>query len=176
MGAKLATRASQVVERIIDFLAYLAGGALAFMALSVCVEVMVRALLGFSLLGVIEVNECLLVYIVFLPAAWVLKRNQHVRMEILLDRLSSRSLALVNCITSALSSVVCLVIAWYSASATWFAIQRGINRMTAVEIPLSLFFAPIIIGCLLLLIQFLKETHASLISWRDSESRRLSRK
>jgi len=113
-----------------------------------------------------EVCGYALLYITFLGAAWVLKRDGHVRMDLVLTRLSPRAQALVNTFTSVLGAMICCVITWYGAQSTWDYFQLDYSILSLLKPPQAPIMAVIPIGSLLLFLQFLRRTYGSLRDWR----------
>ena len=136
--------------------------------LAVGAEVVMRYFFNRPLLWVVEVTGLTLLYITFLVAAWVLRREQHVKMDMVLSRLSPRTQAILNIITSTLSAVIFLAITWYGAWATWEHFKAGYYTSTTMEIPYVYVLIIIPIGSLLLFIQFLRRIHGHIRSFRAS--------
>ena len=166
---KLYRIAIATFERTLSFLAILAALLLIFMTLGISTEVTIR-MLGGSIKWMMEVVESSLLFITFIGAAWVLKSEGHVIMDVLLTRLKPRTRGLLNTITSIMCAIVCIVVTWYGIEATLISIQRGSVLGTVLEPPLSIFLAVIPFGCLLLFIQFLRRTYSFLEKWRVSRN------
>ena len=152
-------------DRIIDYLAYIAGGIIIFVALSVFLNVMSRQLLRVSVLGVIEIGEYSLCYITFLATAWLLKKEGHVRMDLVVNRLNPRTQAWVNMFMSVIGAGLCLTLTWYGVIVTLDAWQRNVFlSSTVLQAPLALLLFIIPVGCFLLFIQFLRRAYGSIAS------------
>ena len=106
----LLTKVANIFDRTIQVATLLAGILLIFLMLSVSADVVLRYFLGRPIGWVKEVAEYILLYIPFLVAAWVLRREGHVKMDMVLTRLNPRTQALVNIVTSSLGAVTFLVI------------------------------------------------------------------
>ena len=160
------TKASAIFDRGIIVLAVIAVLLLAFIMLSVSAEVVTRYFVGRQMLWVIEVTEYCLVWIAFLGAACVLKREAHVVMDIVLIRLEPRTQALVNAITSIIGVVICLVVTWYGVEVTLDFYRRGHFLPSVLEPPSFVLYAIIPVGSLLLAIQFVRRTYGYIQGWR----------
>lgn len=155
-----------IFDRVIGALFYLACILLAFSMLSVNVEIFYRFFVGKAQLWVVEVSEYILLIMTFLGAAWVLKKDGHVRMDVLVNRLEPRAQLTLNIITSAVGAIFCLVIVWYGTDVTWDNYQRGTTFYKAVGFPKAPIMAAIPIGSFLLFIQFLRRTRGYLMKWK----------
>ena len=148
-----------VFDKVTDIMAYIAGVFVVIIMFGITAEVASRRLLLYSIVGVHEISEYLLVYITFLGTTWLLKREGHVKMDFVINNLRINSQALINFITSTICSVLCLTIALYSALTTIDVWQRGLYSTTVLECPIAPLVAPIPIGFLLLFIQFTRRAH-----------------
>ena len=102
------------VDGIIDGMAAVAGLLLVFMMFSICYEVVLRYFLFSPLTWVTEISEYILLYATFLGAPWVLKKDAHVKVDIVLARLGIKTQRIVNMVTSLIGIGVCLVLVWLS--------------------------------------------------------------
>ncbi len=163
---RLLRKASALFDSTLGVFAFFAAILLAFIMLSVSAEVVARYFLGHPLIWVIEVTEFALVWITFLGAAWVLKREAHVVMDIVLTRLEPGTQALVNIITSVIGVAICLVLTGYGAFVTWDLYQREQFIPTILRPPSHILFAIIPIGSFMLFIQFLRRTYGYILGRR----------
>jgi len=149
----------------------LAGILLIFITLIIGVSIASRYFLNRPMGWVTEISEYSLLYITFLVAAWVLKKEGHVKMDIVLTRLKPRTQSVTNVITSAISAVVCFILTWYGVRVTWELFQTGYPTPTILELPKFIIIAAIFIGSFLLFIQFLRRTCSYLGNWRASRDK-----
>jgi len=158
----LLTRAGAIFDRFIGFLVFLACVLLVGATLIVGLGVILRYFSGSPIVWSVEITEYSLLYICFLGAAWLLKEEGHIRVDVALNLLNPRNQALVNILTSILGAMVCLVITWYGAEITWDHFVRGVPSMELLHIPRFLILMVIPIGSFLLFIQFLRRTYGYL--------------
>ncbi len=163
---KLQKKVINIFDYGTDFLALLAAVLLIFITLSITTGVVTRYLLNAPIIWILEISEYSLLFITFLGAAWVLRREQHVKMDMVLNRLGPRSQALLNSITSMLSAFVCLVVVWYSIQATWNYFELGYYTPTILRVPQGPIVIIIPIGTFMLSIQFLRRTYGYWRRWR----------
>jgi C4-dicarboxylate transporter DctQ subunit len=154
----------RIYDYIITIAAVLAGILVIFLMVSVGLEVALRYFVGHPTSWVVEIAGYCLLYIPFLVAAWVLKKEGHVRMDLLVDKLGLRTQSLLNAITSIVGAVICLFLTVFGAKATVYFI--GYQTPTILMLPKSAIISIISVGSFLLFIQFLRRTHAYLKRWR----------
>ncbi|MDP6179526.1 MAG: TRAP transporter small permease, partial [Desulfatiglandales bacterium] len=82
-----------ILDKIIKFFSFLAGVILAFILLSVCLEVLMRYFLNRPLQWVVELTEYALLFITFLGTAWLLKREGHIKVDVFLTLFSPKAQA-----------------------------------------------------------------------------------
>ena len=168
VGMKLVRGVTAIFDYIVSLCGTLVVVLLIFMMLAVSTEVVMRYFLNRPPIWVIEVTEYALLYITFLGAAWLLKREGHVKMDLVLNRLNPRTQTLVNIVTSVFGAIICLVLTWYGVKVTWDHFQLGSFLSTILRPPSFLIVAIIPVGSFLLFIQFLRRTYQYLGMWRAS--------
>jgi C4-dicarboxylate transporter DctQ subunit len=168
---KLITKAGIIFDRIIDLTMILAAVLLFFVTFSVGAEVFLRYFLGRPTIWVTEVAEYTLLYITFLAVAWVLRREGHVKMDLVLNRFSPKTQSMVNAITSLAGTLVCFILTWFGAKTTWYFFQGGYPTPTPLRVPKFIIVAIIFFGSFLLFIQFLRRTYGYVESWRVPEKK-----
>lgn len=143
-------------DHVVNGMIFLAGLILVFIMLSVCLEVILRYFLNRPQVWVTEVTEVLLLYITFLGTTWLLRQEGHVKVDILLNRLKPRILALLGIFSSAIGILVSITLTVSGFKLTWDYVQRGIYTPTAMEIPVWIIIVIIPVGSLMLLVQFIR--------------------
>lgn len=160
---KMLTKAGVAFDYLLDLLAYLAQALLTFVVLAVSVEIIARYILNYSIKGVVEITEYSLLAITFIGAAWLLKREGHVKVDLILSRVTPRAQTTFNTTTSIIGAIICLIIAWYGGYSTWHHFQLNIHTETILRLPKAPLIAIIPLGSLLLFIQFLRRTYKYLV-------------
>lgn len=149
---------TKVTDRTLGVTALLAIVILVFVTLSVTYEVVMRYFLDRPTLWVFEITQICLLYFTFLGAAWVLKKEGHVKIDLVLNSLKPRAQTWVNIITSGLATIAWLIVAWYGGWVTWQHFQLGLAKDTLMDIPDAPILAIIPVGSLLLFVQCLRRT------------------
>jgi len=164
----------KLMPRILDFIedlfAFLAISILLFISASVCLEVVMRYGFNDPLIWVVEISESALLYITFLGAAWVLRNNGHVRIDILVDRVSSRLKYKLGFITSTIGLTVSIIFTIWGGITTWDHFLRGLYKPTVLEIPSWLLLIVIPLGSLLVATRFFRQ---ALSYWQKNSSKNL---
>ncbi len=163
---KILAKINTIFDHTLTLLSVLACVLIIFVIVSVDLEVFMRYFLRQPLKWVVEISGYSLLYITFLVAACVLKREGHVKMDLVINRLEPRTHLLLNIITSITSAIVCLVIAWYGVKVTWEHFQIGFYLSTPLKPPSFLIVIIVPVGSFLLFIQFLRRTYGYMGSWR----------
>ncbi|MDB4444544.1 TRAP transporter small permease [bacterium] len=139
-----------------------------FVLISVCLAVFMRYFLRNPMGWVVQTSQYSLVFVTFLGAAWALKRERHVTMDLITNMLSPGKKAMLGLITSTIGTIICLVITFYSTLVTLDHFRRNIHDMQVLEVPLGPMFAVITLGSFMLFVQFLRRGYGYLEQWRAS--------
>ena len=148
-----------VFDRILGCMALIAAILLTFTMLSVTTDVVMRYVLDRPMLWVVEITEYILLWIPFMGAAWLLKHDGHVKVDILLSRLNPRVQTRLSTITSLLGMMICLVLVWYGIKVTWNYFIEGRYVYSPLSIPTAYVMGIVPLGSFVLLIQFIRRTY-----------------
>jgi TRAP-type C4-dicarboxylate transport system permease small subunit len=129
-------------------------------------DITLRYLFNKPLGWVKEVSEYSLVGLGFLAAAWILKDDAHVKMDLILTKVGPRTQTMMNLITSAISTIVVIIITWFSIRVTLDFYQTKIVTPSVLEPPKWILMTPVIIGSFLLAMQFVRRTYAYVDKWK----------
>ena len=171
MGLHISKKLSVIYNGIVSMGALLAGILLIFLMISVTVDVILRYFFGSPTSWVVETAGYSLLYIPFLVAAWVQKREDHVTMDLILHSLSPKTQSLVNTITAFISAVICFLLTWHGIRMTLYFFKLGYKTPTVLMVPKSMIIAIIFIGSFFLCIQFLIRAYSQLVTWRQLRQR-----
>jgi len=156
------------IDGIINGMAVIAGLLLMFMMFSICYEVVLRYFLFSPLTWVTEISEYILLYATFLGAPWVLKKDAHVKVDIVIARLGFKARKIVNLATSLISIAVCLVLVWFGTQMSVDLFQRGIPVIKSLSVPKFLLVGIIPLGGVFLAIQFIRRIYESSLDLKNS--------
>ena len=134
----------------------LSGCTLIIIMFMVTVKVFFRYVLHEGLIGIDLLSGTLLVYMTFLGAAWILQREEHVILDLLLSRVKPALCRWMNFTSSLLGAAVCLVITVFGILESVSSFQRGILIPAEIEIPRVVNLGVIPIGCFFLCCQFVR--------------------
>ncbi|MFC1980505.1 TRAP transporter small permease [Chloroflexota bacterium] len=167
LSLSLRMKVISVFDHTIDSLALFAAVLMVFIMLAVVADVVTRYALGKPIFWVVEICEYSLLWITFLATASLLKREEHVKMDLVLNRLNPGTQARMNVITSIIGAIACLIVTWYSAMLTSDMFQMGYFVASLnLRPPKGPILAIIPIGSFLLFVQFMRRTYGFLRSFR----------
>lgn len=165
MPTNFFTRIGKIFDRINIIMVIICAILLVVLTLIVGADITLRYLFYKPLGWVKEASEYILVGLGFLAAAWILQDESHVKMDLVLTRVSPRVQTMMNIITSVISSIVVLIITWFSLRVTIEFYQTKIVTPTVLEPPKWVLMIPLIVGCFLLAIQFIRRTYGFIDRW-----------
>ena len=152
-------RVNTIFDRILSIGIICACVFIVLMMLSVNFEVVMRYFFRMPQLWVTQGSEIGLLYVTFFGAAWVLHKEGHVSMDLVLNRLKPRVRAILNSVTSLLAAVVVFPLIWYGFIVTWDHYQRGLYYETNLPIPNVIILWVIPVGSIVIFAQLLRRTY-----------------
>lgn len=153
--------AEAVLTRLINLLAVVACLLLVAVMLATILKVALRGLFGIGVIGVDQLSGNALVYLTFLGAAWVLRREEHVTMDVVLAGVQDRMRRRLTVLNSLIGAAVCFALAYFSYHAIDVSIARQVVVVTELEMPRAIGLAPIPVGAFLLGLEFLRRALAA---------------
>lgn len=141
-------------NRLLAAFAAVAGIMLTATAVLIATGIVTRYLFNYPLGWASEVGGYALLYAAFLSAPWILAKEGHVSVDLVLEAMSGRRAALLNAVTSLLGVFVFAYVAYLGAGSTWQAYVRGYPMPTVLAYPRYLLLAVIPLGSGLLALEF----------------------
>ena len=152
---------ARVFDRVLDLSAGLAAALLLAVMLATTIKVIFRYVLHEGLIGIDQISGTLLLYITFLGAAWVLRREEHVTIDLLVARRSPKVRRRLCVISSIIGALICLVLTVFGTLEVISSWQKGIRIPAELEIPRAINLAVIPLGSLLLCLQFVRRARSA---------------
>lgn len=87
-------------------------------------------------------------------------------MDLVLNAVSPRAECMMNMITSIISTIVCLLLTWFSFKVTLNLYQTGYLMPTIYQPPKFILVAGIFVGLLLFSIQLIARTYTFMGKWK----------
>ena len=162
---KILERAGKAFDRILDILTVCASVLVFFIMFIICYDVILRYFFNAPTTWVVEISSIILLFVPFLVGGWVLRREGHVKMDLVLEHLSKKNQTIINTITSIVAAVVCLILAYYGTKLTWDFYKTNYLTNTFLRLPQSPILSIIPFGFLLLFIQSLRRARNSFGDW-----------
>jgi TRAP-type C4-dicarboxylate transport system permease small subunit len=159
---KLFAKAGHVFDLVLNLFAIVAGIIVSFITISVCVGILSRYFLNRPIAWVVEISEYSLLYITFLVAAWVLRHERHVSVDLVYNQLSSKGRSIANIFTSIVAGIVFLIITLYGIKVTKHQFDTKYFTPTILEAPKFVITLIIPVGTSFLLIQIMRRIYRHL--------------
>jgi len=163
-----AAKAISLFDRVIEYFAYVAGVLVVFVMLSISAEVVSRYLFGRSIVWSLQFCEYSLLYITFFGGAWLLKKEGHPSLDILLNYMKPKTRDAMNMIMSLVGGVICFLVACSSMVVTYQLFLTGARDPAIIEVPKGPLVAIIPIGSFLISIQFFRRAHGYLRALKET--------
>lgn len=161
----------RVMDKILTVLGVIPALLLLFIVLSTSFNIFSR-FLGFGgLVWGVQFTEYSLLWMTLLGAAWVLRRERHVTVDLITGLLKERAKRYLNLAHSIMGCAVCGVLCWFGAVVTWGQFQRGVVDIQVVDIPKHLLLMVIPLGFFFLLLEFAYKFVTTLKEIRQSKTK-----
>jgi TRAP-type C4-dicarboxylate transport system permease small subunit len=145
---------------ILQAFAWVAAVVLGAMALAVTFDVVARNL-GWGNTGwVVELTEYSLPVATLLVAPWLLHRNEHVRLDVVLTLIPKRIALLLERSADVLGILICAVFVWFSVILIFDSARLGSMVVKTLSIPEWWQYALIPVSFFLLAVEFARRLRA----------------
>lgn len=142
------------IEFLSDLSGYAAGLAILLATLAIVEQVVVRYILKFPTIWQVEFSVYLLMAATFVGAAYGLKENSHINIELLTTHLPPGVKRWLDLATSAVALLFCAYLTWKGAIMWWEAFEGGWRTSSLWSIPLIYPYAIIPVGMALTSLQY----------------------
>ncbi|MBN1545584.1 MAG: TRAP transporter small permease [Syntrophaceae bacterium] len=159
----------RILDRIMDFMAFLAALLMVGLAALVTYSIASRYVSLPYPTWVVQFSEYALLWLTFLGAAWLLRLEKHVSVDLLTARLGPKGQRVQKILHSLLGTMVCGVIFWNSFLLVWDQFRRGVLDIKVVDMPKYAILVIIPIGFIFLFLQFFRQF---LVAIRSGSERR----
>jgi TRAP-type transport system small permease protein len=164
------TALSEAFGRVFDVLASLASAILLAMVGVVTADILLRDFFGSGIPWANEVSEYALYVITVLTAPWLLRRGQHVRIDIILTMVPPQIAWLMEALGDVFGFAVCLVLVRYGLSMSYDSWITGSTTIKNLIFP-EWWLLTLLPACFILLaIEFIFRFHRLLVGERTRRS------
>lgn len=155
-------RALAILVRMVDRISLLAGAAMIVlmpaMVVVIAFEVVARYFFSSPTIWAYDVALLCYAWLGMVGGAMALKRNSHIRVDILSSRLSRRGQAVLELVAFPVMAFFLLLIVWQVGAIGLESWHTGSRRPTEWAPPLILFLAAAPVGAVLVLLQLAANT------------------
>jgi TRAP-type C4-dicarboxylate transport system permease small subunit len=134
---------------------YVSGVLILASMLIICYGVVLRYVLGASTVWQTELAVYFLMFAAFVGGAYGLKHGDHVKLDVVVNRLPGRVRLFTNFVAAVLGFLFIAVIGVLSFELWWDAVQTGRRSSTAWNIPLAIPYFMLPLGMTLMALQYL---------------------
>jgi C4-dicarboxylate transporter DctQ subunit len=147
---------STAFDRILYGLFWIAVILLIFTTVGTCVDVIGRYIFNSPIPWMLEVTEYIMLYIPFLGAAFVMKDDAHIKVDVITLRFAPRNRDLLASVTSAIGGIVMGIYTWVGFQVALDFFQRRVASLEYLKMPVYLILMIIPIGSFFFTIQFFR--------------------
>lgn len=152
-----ATAATRLQDGLEEFFCYVSALAVAFMMLITTLEVIARAAFSKSVPGSYEYVSLLFVYLIYLGLAFSQRRDAHITIGIVYDRLPRKARQLIQGTYLLVAFVFFAALTWTSGVSAWSNYVLGDTVLGVIQVTTWWARAGVPVGCALLSLRFLTQ-------------------
>ncbi len=156
----------RLFDSIMLVILYIACAGVAVLTFIVCFEVVMRTFFNRPSSWVGEYSGHILLFIPFMAGAWLLKKEEHVKMDLITNMAGKRKQAFIDIITSFFGIIICLITTWFTAKVTIDMFQTGYVTQSVLRLPEWPLIGFVALGFFLLSIQFVRRTYNRYTIWK----------
>jgi len=145
---------TKLLDRICALLAVVAALLFLFMTFTICYSIITRATGIPTPVWTVQLNEYAMLWMTFLGTAWLLAKNRHVSIQIIVSRLNQKGKKVFQTIHDVVGLLLCATICYFGAMTTWEHFERNVIDVQVIDVPKALVIIVIPVGFLLLALQF----------------------
>lgn len=149
-------RINSFFDGIVELMAVIGRLLMVLMAILVGVDIVALSFFDTSYAWIFEVTEYLLLFITFLGVTYVLRNDEHIKLDLVLNKLNEKQRTLFEIISSFFGMIISLIISITGFVVTLNLYEREIVIESVLEIPRYLITGIIPISFIFVTIQFLK--------------------
>jgi TRAP-type C4-dicarboxylate transport system permease small subunit len=138
-------RLEALADRVLSWVAF--GGVLLLMlaVAALIVDIATRRSIGFSILGMVDLNQLAQMACVFLVLPLAFLRESHITVDFVTDRLPARARAAIEALSALLGAALLGAILWFSAGQALIQARQGDVSQT-LGIPMLWYWLPLLLG------------------------------
>ena len=146
------------IEKITKFCGIVSGSILFLIVLTIVPDVLGRYLFNSPIAGILELNETLIVFCVFLGLGWTQVQRGHVRMELVLSRLPTAPQTFFNLIVWLIAFAFVSIMTIMTSKQAYISLKISEHTLGMISFPVWPAKIALAIGCLFLSLQLLRDT------------------
>ncbi|MEO8137577.1 MAG: TRAP transporter small permease [Betaproteobacteria bacterium] len=141
-----------------------------FLTFTITYDVLVRYVFNDTLIWLNDVTGYLLAALTFLGGAYVMSKEGHTRVDILVTHAGASVRRWLTLVDAILVIAVCAVLAVASGYSVWDSYTRNVSVVGNVQVPRWLVLAPILVGTALIVVERLRYVRKLLGRWKDADA------
>ena len=153
----IAARATRLQDWLENLLCYVSALAVAMMMTITTAEVIARAAFAKSVPGSYEYTSLLFVYLIYLGLAFSQRRDAHITIGIVYDRLPRKVRQIVQGVFLLVAFVLFAALTWTSGVSTWSNFVLGDTVLGVIQVKTWWARAGVPAGCALFALRFLTQ-------------------
>lgn len=161
---KLLKTVNIILERWYDGVVILVASVLIFMMLAISYDVAMRYFFNNPTTWVLGITPVLILWITFLGGGWLLRKDGHVRIDIILHSLSPGKRRILTTVNAIVAGLAWMILFWFSLKVSIGDLRAKIWTTDVPSLPSGIILAVIPLGSLFLCVESIRNAYKH---WND---------
>lgn len=140
-----------------ECLGYISAGTIAAMMVITVADVLARRVFHGHVEGSYEYVALLFVYLIYFGLAYAQRRDAHITIGIVYDRLPRKAQLPIEGVLLSISFILFSALTWYTAKSAWFNYQMGDTMLGAIQVKTWPSRVGVPVGCGIFALRFLAQ-------------------
>lgn len=137
------------------------------MCVLIFLQILFRYLLNMPLAWTEEISRYCYVWLIYLGASYAVKKRRHLKVDAVLLLFKARGRFVLMTISNLLFMLFCVVIAYYGTDIVYMMQFVRVQESPAVGIPMSVVYAAVPVGTVLMIIRLTQDTLLLIREYRE---------
>jgi len=159
-----------IFDRILDIGMIISSVSVFFLAVAVCYDVVARYFFNAPTSWVTEICSILLLFLPFIAGGWIMRRDGHVKMDLVLDMMGPRTKAASGLLALTITILTCAILMVYGIKITADLLEMNYRTDTTLRLPKWPLLTVIPLGFFLMVVQAMRKMWALFFGRSSTEA------
>ena len=157
-----------LLDKLHHALSILVGSMIMFMMLIISADVITRYIFGTQILSwATEICEWLILLTPFLGGGWLLSKDGHIKIDILIEKFSKSTQELLRMIMYGFAGIACVIFTYHLVQNAYQDAITGYYKISILNLPRAPFEFIMSFGLVVLILEFIRQVYRSGLAYKS---------